>query len=191
MMTAADVERAFHVYLPDLQRVRLTKCYWPVLHTILALPDICGSLESPDGRSSAKRYREWCARHLPNPFLTPADRYKMRCAVLHQGSSLPDDDGVPSQYESFSFVDPDNAPAGSHGRVTQHATGLNLTADVAQLADEMVRGLRHWFNELQSPAAASRLTNVEKNLSSLVRRQPKGLPGFTEVVYLFQTTSST
>jgi hypothetical protein len=36
--------------------------------------------------------------------LTPADRYQIRCALLHEGSTL--QDGSKTQYESISFVDP-------------------------------------------------------------------------------------
>jgi hypothetical protein len=54
----------------------------------VALPDICVSLVSEDGRSSGPRYRRWCAANLqPDYFgsVTPRDLYSMRCGVLHNG----------------------------------------------------------------------------------------------------------
>lgn len=54
----------------------------------VALPDICVSLISEDGRSDGERYRAWCGDNLPRDkfsFVTPDDLYSMRCGVLHNG----------------------------------------------------------------------------------------------------------
>jgi hypothetical protein len=54
----------------------------------VALPDICVSLLSDDGRSDGEKYKAWCRDNLPAEhfgYLTPADLYSMRCGVLHNG----------------------------------------------------------------------------------------------------------
>lgn len=54
----------------------------------VALPDICVSLASLDGRSNRERYKQWCTDNLTNGqfgFVTGADLYSMRCGVLHNG----------------------------------------------------------------------------------------------------------
>lgn len=52
----------------------------------VALPDICCSLVSDDGRTTADRYRGWCAENLKGlSIVTPDDLYSMRCGVLHNG----------------------------------------------------------------------------------------------------------
>lgn len=53
----------------------------------VALPDICVSLISPDGRSTGERYRAWCEENLDKRFgfLTAEDLWSMRCGVLHNG----------------------------------------------------------------------------------------------------------
>jgi hypothetical protein len=53
----------------------------------LALPDICSSLASQDGRSNADRYKAWCKDNLGGEFnfVTGDDLYSMRCGVLHNG----------------------------------------------------------------------------------------------------------
>ena len=54
----------------------------------VALPDICVSLESADGRTSAERYKKWCTDNLGEKFrgiVTADDLYSMRCGVLHNG----------------------------------------------------------------------------------------------------------
>jgi hypothetical protein len=54
----------------------------------VALPDICVSLVSEDGRSDGERYKQWCADNLGDDFfhfVTPDDLWSMRCGVLHNG----------------------------------------------------------------------------------------------------------
>jgi len=52
-----------------------------------ALPDICVSLISDDGRSDGVRYKEWCDKNLGDEFsvVTGEDLWSMRCGVLHNG----------------------------------------------------------------------------------------------------------
>jgi hypothetical protein len=53
----------------------------------VALPDICASLASEDGRSDGIRYKKWCTENLCGKFgyLTPDDLWSMRCGVFHNG----------------------------------------------------------------------------------------------------------
>lgn len=54
----------------------------------VALPDICVSLISEDGRTNGAAYKAWCERNIPKNefnFVTPEDLYSMRCGVLHNG----------------------------------------------------------------------------------------------------------
>jgi hypothetical protein len=53
----------------------------------VALPDICVSLISEDGRSTGERYKAWCAENLGDEFsfLTGEDLWSIRCGVLHNG----------------------------------------------------------------------------------------------------------
>jgi hypothetical protein len=53
----------------------------------VALPDICVSLISTDGRTNGDRYKAWCAENLGDEFsfVTGEDLWSMRCGVLHNG----------------------------------------------------------------------------------------------------------
>lgn len=54
----------------------------------VALPDICVSLTSADGRTNGKAYKEWCEANLPQDkfgYVTPDDLWSMRCGILHNG----------------------------------------------------------------------------------------------------------
>jgi hypothetical protein len=186
-MTVPQLEAAFHTYLGELLRVRDSKAYWPVLHMLLSLPDICAGLERPSGATSGDLYVAWCDRYLHRNLsganLRGSDWYRLRCAVLHLGSSLPDQKRGKhrSQYDSFSFVDPDSGPPGHvHGQTLTRGNGYsNITLDIAVLADSMARAIRLWFIHVANPGAPEAVC-VTKNISVLVRQQPKdfviGLP---------------
>ncbi len=54
----------------------------------VALPDICVSLSSDDGRSSGQKYKDWCAANLSDggfSYVMGDDLWSMRCGVLHNG----------------------------------------------------------------------------------------------------------
>jgi len=61
----------------------------PLLAIVMtvALPDICVSLASANGRTTKELYKEWCKNNLGPAFgyVTPDDLWSMRCGVLHNG----------------------------------------------------------------------------------------------------------
>ena len=88
----AELERAFALYFAELARCRAAGCYLALLHLLVALPDVCATLEDDNGRTSNDRYRDWCARYFnADVKFTAADRYALRCALLHQGKTTPTD----------------------------------------------------------------------------------------------------
>jgi hypothetical protein len=114
----------------------------------------------------------WCDDYLSG--LDGADWWKMRCAILHLGSSIPQQKGARrSKYTSFSFVDPDHFPERWHKHHTVDSRGLNITLDIAQLADEMVGAVRTWFDDVTSRPDLTAC--VTQNLPNLVRMQPKSV----------------
>jgi hypothetical protein len=60
----------------------------------VALPDICMSLISDDGRTTPERYKEWCRNNLGAEFsyATADDLYSMRCGVGRFGDLKHDAD---------------------------------------------------------------------------------------------------
>jgi hypothetical protein len=166
MLTTDDLTAAFKVYYTEMERCEEAGCYWALLHLVLVLPDICARLESTDSTDVGKRYTRWCSQYLPsNASLTPDDRYQIRNAVLHEGSTLPNK----SQYRSISFVEPGATRGEVHLNVSPD--GDNLTLDVRQMAQEVRRGLDNWFASLQQDRTRNDL--VERNLPRLARLQMK------------------
>ena len=84
----------------------------------LALPDICGFLESP-ASGSQKRYVAWCNRDLVpkytaavgaqrkvHVFLSGEDCYALRCAFLHEGADDIVRQRARKALDTFDFVAP-------------------------------------------------------------------------------------
>ena len=79
--------------------------YYLALFSALAVPDICGGIDSADGRASGARYRDWYTRHVIPRYdtLTADECYQYRCAALHQGRSEP---SKMKDYDRVLFIEP-------------------------------------------------------------------------------------
>jgi hypothetical protein len=165
MMSVDQLREAFGVYLAEMERCEKAGAYWALLHLVLVIPDMCGALDMGNDTKIGERYRSWCGTFLPIDVLTPRDRYQIRNALLHEGSTLPDT----GQYKSLSFVDPRVIDHEVHQEVGDE--GTNLTIDIKRYADEMREGLERWFASLQNDARKNAL--VESRLNRVARRQIK------------------
>ena len=89
MKSVSDLRAAFAIYHSEMERCEKAGAFWALLHLVLTLPDICAALEEAPACSNPNRYVEWCDENFPqNRNITSGDRYQMRNAVLHQGSTL-------------------------------------------------------------------------------------------------------
>lgn len=130
----------------------------------LMTPDICSAMESPDGRATGERYREWFDTHLARqhlhpmdgtPILSGADCFRLRCSFLHQGTTQHEHSG----YSRVVFVEP--------GPGTFHMNVLNdaLNIDIGTFCQEMAGGALAWLS------AAEGSENFKRNypLSATIR----------------------
>lgn len=181
--TVAELEQTFKTYFEELDRCESTKCYWALLHVVVALPDVCAALESTAGDAgNGGPYRAWCKEHFTGRYLTPDDRYAIRCALLHQGRTTPDR----GTWLSYSFVQPSPSGQRVHNWVTP--SERNITLDVGEMASETKHAMRNWFLKLQLPINATRAANVQKHLPHLAHEKPKtGVPGINQT---FSSTST-
>jgi hypothetical protein len=191
MMTMDALERAFSVHLAEMEKCERHGCYWALFHLAVVIPDICGALEAPRAEVS-DRYVTWCREHFAPGTLTPGDRFQIRNAVLHHGSTiLTNRTNVPERRtdrDSFSLVAPEATEVDVHLLVE----GKNVAVNVKALGDQTRAALRHWFGELQADSA--RNAAVEEN-DRLARVGPKvsrvvGFEG-VPVTVTYNTTSST
>jgi hypothetical protein len=172
--TIEQLRTDFALYTDEIERCQKAKCHWALLHLLLALPDVCASLET-DPASPSKvgdRYVDWCNSYLPaSPAVSGADRYQMRNAVLHAGSATAQNLGKTHQtvYTHFSFVDPDSFDVSVQHTTNQNRTILNV--HVEAMATETRQALESWFQVLQRDSV--KMSRFEQNIGRLTRIQPK------------------
>jgi hypothetical protein len=195
--TIQQLRNDFSLYILEIERCENAKCYWALLHILLALPDVCASLEVDSASANPKvgdRYVDWCTAYLAaNPSVSGADRYQMRNALLHSGSTTAQNLGKTHQtgYTHFSFVDPDSFDVSVHDATNQNRTILNV--HVVAMAAETKQALESWFSALQRDSV--KMSHVEQNIGRLTRFQPKRVlvtePNGNQVVRTGWTRSST
>jgi hypothetical protein len=176
MRTIEQLRNDFALYIEEIERCENAKCYWALLHLLLALPDVCASLET-DPASAQKprvgdRYVDWCAAYLPkSSTVSGADRYQMRNALLHSGSTTAQNLGKTHHtgYRHFSFVDSDTFDVSVHDTTNQSHTVLNV--HITAMAAETKQALERWFSALLGDH--SKMSHVEQNIGLLTRLQPK------------------
>ena len=179
MRTIEQLRNDFALYIGEIERCQQAKCHWALLHILLALPDVCASLESDPANSRSRsvgdRYVDWCTSHLPkSPAVSGADRYQMRNALLHAGSTTAQNLGKTHHtgYAYFSYVDPETFGLSVHNTTDQSPTVLNI--HVTAMAAETKQALENWFGILQ--ADSNKMSRVEQNIGRLARLQPKRIP---------------
>ena len=196
MRTIQQLRNDFALYTGEIERCENAKCYWALLHVLLALPDVCASLEADSASASPKvgdRYVDWCTTYLPaSPAVSGADRYQMRNALLHSGSTTAQNLGKHlTGYAHFSFVDPDTFDVSVHDTTNQNRTILNV--HVVAMGTETKQALESWFNALQRDSV--KMSRVEQNIGRLTRFQPKRIlvtePNGSQVERTGWTRSST
>jgi hypothetical protein len=170
MLKAGMLVSAFDTYWSDMDRCGRAGAYWSLLHVTVCLPDICAALESNSGEATGPQYIAWCDRYLVDTLLSGAERYRMRCKVLHQGRATTDQPG--GRYVGFSFGQPSATGEVDHRRVDGDA--LNL--DVGMLADEMKVGVNRWIQSLETNPSGGEARNAVRNLPSLVQVRQRSFP---------------
>ena len=169
MLTVQALESTFAAYLRELRRVRDNRAYWSALHLLLTVPEICGALQSVEGRSSHAAYRAWAHHNLAVSFLSPSDWYHAHCQLLHHGrtpAATGHAGAAGARYDRFVYVDPESAP-GQHGRIAMRRGHLEIVLDVAELCDAMHDGLYRWFRSLVQGPSRDASARVQRHLSTL------------------------
>jgi hypothetical protein len=97
-------------YVDAIRHSLRSRNWFGALFLALAMPDICGALESPNDAVGV-RYRRWFERYLASEYVPELfsgdDCYFLRCAALHQGLS----EHPKSQNKQVVFITP---PPGGH-----------------------------------------------------------------------------
>jgi hypothetical protein len=150
----------------DAVRKSVAAEHWhAALALALTLPDICGALDDPTAGSQA-RYRHWWlvwaqplftaqvgAERVPHVFLGSGDAYAFRCAYLHAGSDLIDDQRASDCLKSFLLTYGTNIHMNQNGDVLQ--------LDVGQFSISIADAVERWLRVREAdPLLAGRLEGL-------------------------------
>ncbi len=136
------------------------------LYVALALPDICGALESGNGRATGNRYKAWFNKWVAPKYdktLTGEQCYSYRCGVLHQGRSKHDNLG----YSRIIFLEP-NPNMVLHRNIMNDAYNL----DIRLFCNDLVASTREWLISVKSNH------NFNANYEHFMKRHENGIPPF-------------
>ena len=173
MRTIEQLKNDFSLYFQEIERCEHAKCYLALLHVLLALPDVCASIEADSKKKVGDRYVGWCKAYLPkSPTVSGSDRYQMRNALLHSGSTTADNRGKHRTiYMHFSYIHPETFDIEFHHTSKQDRRTLNV--HLAAMAAETKKAIINWFEALQSDSV--KMSRVEQNIKLLIRIQPKSI----------------
>ncbi len=143
--------------------------YYLSLFATLAIPDICGALDSADGIATPSKYKTWFDEQLRKEYgesFSGEDCYRFRCSLLHQGTTQ----HPKSKYARIIFVEPSPATA----NLVLHRNVFNdvFNIDVRIFCEDMVGAALRWLSEVEGTERFSR------NQQKFMRRYPEGIAPF-------------
>lgn len=136
----------------SVEKAVAEKNWYAALALALALPDICGKLESP-AISSQKRYVAWFDKYLLRTytvnmsgktivFLNGNDLYALRCSLLHEGSEDISEQRARQILDKFIFSIEE-----SHRIMIDDSI---LILNVAKFCQEICESVDEWFNDVKN-----------------------------------------
>ena len=127
----------------------------------VALPDICASLISENGRTSPDRYKEWCRTNLGFTYLTSEDLYSMRCGVLHNGRF----GDMKHSVSRVIFI----PPMGNGGTVQDCRSNDAYLFSVVEFCQTVTTAVYNWFEANRNDP------HVQANIDRLMQYRAGGL----------------
>lgn len=164
MLDSSKTRTMLDDHLAQIQQASAAGLYYVALFSALALPDICGALESTDGMATGSRYAAWFDKNVApryHGFLDGETCYRFRCSLLHQASTQ----HPKSQYSRILFVEPTATSNVFHNNILNDA----LNIDVRLFCQDMVESVSAWLTTAQN------LPEFVANQAKCVRRYPGGL----------------
>jgi len=171
--------------LEQIERGLTANVYYLSLFAALAMPDICGAIDSADGEATGPGYIAWYDKWVGPRFVESAQAliptgvnfpveienpltgdacYRFRCSLLHQGTTQ----HPRSPFARILFIEP-----GTRG-IEIHHTTLNdaLCIDLRHFCAEVVAGVRMWLAEVEGSP------QFRANYDRFIRLYPDGLPPY-------------
>lgn len=142
--------------------------WYSALMMALALPDICGRLETPNIGSKERSIRWLKERFEPlythqigpkretHTFLSANDFYALRCSLLHEGSDIIEEQRAREVLTRFNFITP---PINGKIHCNQINNALQLQIDI--FCNEIADTVEQWANDKSSDSEVqTRIKNL-------------------------------
>jgi hypothetical protein len=172
-----------HAAIASIEHSLQTENWYAALAVALTIPDVCASLESPDEESDGARYAAWFKTYLGDKyllsafnrrldptlpdFLTGAECYALRCAVLHEAS----DDLTPQRAAKVLEHIRLHAVMPHNMRITQSFGAPEMVIiSVTHFCKDMCAAARAWLDIVANDEAIQRrlAATVEIHLGTYV-----------------------
>jgi hypothetical protein len=157
--------------LQQIQAASRAGQYYVALLGALAVPEICGALESPGGEADGKKYAAWFDANVSSRYshrgvvmLHGWDVYRFRCRMLHQPSHTLPATGL----SRIVFIEPGMSGVVPHN----HEVFDLLNIDVRVFIEDVTEAALLWLER------AERTPMYAGNLERFARRYPDGLPPY-------------
>ena len=175
------------------------KLYYLALMGSLVIPDMCAAIDSNDGKTDCQKYKKCFKKYYPKKYrvgdfevdsrITANDYYKLRCSVLHEGSSRTESKGFstnppfnlqnPSvKYSKFIFTGKEsNMGENVIGNDKNKESVLNI--NIYWFCNNLILGGGEWIrnNEITN--------NYKKNYGKFLKSHPLGMDGYIEGIPVF------
>lgn len=152
--------------LGEIERALKYRLYYSAVAVALTVPEICGSIESPNGWGGQHKYIDWFDRYLAPRFthLTAQAMHQLRSGVVHQGRYGREKDVY--QRVLFTLPGPITAHDNYFGR-GENERALNL--DPAIFCQKVIEACKAWYDEKRDDP------HVVANIGNVVHVRPNGL----------------
>lgn len=161
-------------FLRQIQGAVGVQLYYLALMGALAVPDICGALESENGEADSSKYKKWFDEYLApqyktedTVFLTADDCWRFRCSMLHQGCTS----HSRSTYSRIVFTEPNMDGNISHRNVIRvNPLGVTvLQLQVDEFCKEVIDAAMEWLRKHEMTET------YKKNYEMFVKRRSDGI----------------
>jgi len=154
-------------YIEAVRTALVHRNWYAALSLALVLPEICGKIEKPNGKSK-ETYEKWFDTYVapkyarrtplgPHQFLSGTDCYALRCAFLHEGTDNLTRQRARKALHRFRFVAP---RAGYFVHLNQTGTTLQVQVDV--FCNDICNGVLQWVEE------NARQTRIQEEMKKLL-----------------------
>jgi hypothetical protein len=164
------MENTMQKILDSIEKNLHDKNWYAALILSLILPDICTKVEGK-GTSSSKRYSDWFNKYLKdkyNGYLSGSDCYALRCSLIHEGSSIIENQSSKDIIDRIYFVS-----EGSHCILIDNGyfddPTINgkkiLVLSVKHFCQDLLDATKDWLND----------QTINKEYSNLLEIHETGL----------------